>query len=211
MPTSLVASVNVPEGFIERLIRMDKPEADAAADAAPIPHEELVARFADIQKQIIETVSPHLRTHLEDGTPVEGEVTVAMVPIEFQAAPGVGEAGILGSIGGGSLAGGAGIVDKVVLGALAAVAVAMMLMMVKRAGKKVDLPTPSEIVGVPQSLAMDSDVFGEASEGDAPLVGIEIEDDEVRVQNMLEQVAELVDQNPDGAANLLRRWIESEE
>jgi len=58
---------------------------------------------------------------------------------------------------------------------------------------------------------MDTDVIGEAGEGDSPLMGIEIEDEEVRVQNMLEQVGDLVDQNPDGAASLLRRWIESEE
>jgi flagellar M-ring protein FliF len=207
MATSLVASVNIPEGFVEKLVRSEKGESDSET---PIPYEDLVTRFAAIEAQIAKTVLPHLRTHLDDGSLIEGEVTVSMVPIEFELAPGVGEASIFGPIGGG-LANGSGLVDKVVLGALAAVAVGMMLMMVKRTGKKVDLPTPSELVGVPQSLAMDTDVIGEAGQGDSPLMGIEIEDEEVRVQNMLEQVAELVDQNPDGAANLLKRWIESEE
>jgi len=208
MPVSLVASVNIPEGFVEKLVRSEK--GDSGADT-PVTHDELVTRFESIKAEITASVQPHLRTHIEDGSTVEGEVTVTMVPIQFEMAPGAGEAGILSSIGGGLASGSGGLIDKVVLGALAAVAVGMMLMMVKRSGKKVELPTPSEIVGVPQSLAMDSDVIGEAGEGDSPLMGIEIEDDEVRVQNMLEQVAELVDQNPDGAARLLHRWIDSEE
>ena len=208
MPTSLVASVNIPEGFVEKLVRSEKGDAD---EDAPVTQDELAARFDSIKSQITATILPHLRTHIEDGTTMEGEVTVSMVPIQFETASGVGEAGILGSIGGGLAGGTGGIIDKLVIGALAAVAVGMMLMMVKRSGKKVDLPTPAEIVGIPQSLAIDTDVIGEAGEGDSPLMGIEIEDEEVRVQNMLEQVAELVDQNPDGAANLLRRWIEAEE
>ncbi len=208
MPTSLVASVNIPEGFVEKLVRAEKGDAE---EDAPVSQDELAARFDSIKTQITATVLPHLRTHVEDGSVVEGVVTVSMVPIQFETVSGVGEAGILGSLGGGLAGGTGGLIDKLVIGALAAVAVGMMLMMVKRSGKKVELPTPAEIVGVPQSLAIDTDVIGEAGEGDSPLMGIEIEDEEVRVQNMLEQVAELVDQNPDGAANLLRRWIEAEE
>lgn len=210
MPTSLVASINVPEGYVEKLIRHESGAAPDA-EATPIPQDQLIARFAAVQAQIIETVKPHLRLNLDDGTPVEGDVKVAMVPIAFEPVTGVGEAGLLGMFGGGGVASGGGLVEKVVLGALAAVAVGMMLMMVKRSGKKVDLPTPAELVGVPPSLAIDADVIGEVAEGDSPLLGIEVEDDEVRVQNMLEQVADLVDQNPDGAANLLRRWIELED
>jgi flagellar biosynthesis/type III secretory pathway M-ring protein FliF/YscJ len=212
MPTSLVASVNVPEGYVERLIRRESGAADAdAADAKPIPAADLQARFDAVKAQIIETVRPHLRLHADDGTPIDGEVQVAMVPIDFEPAPDVGEAGILGVLGGGGIAVGGGMIDKVVLGALAAVAVGMMLMMVRRSSKRIELPSPAELVGVPPSLAMDADVIGEVAEGGSPLLGIEVEDDEVRVQNMLEQVADLVDKNPDGAANLLRRWIQLED
>lgn len=211
MPTSLVASINVPEGYIERLIRRESGNANEAdAEPAPVPADQLQTRFNLVRAQIIETVQPHLRLHLDDGTAVDGDVKVAMVPIEFEPAPGVGEAGILGVLGGGGLASGEGMVDKIVLGALAAVAVGMMLMMVKRSGKRIELPSPAELVGVPPSLAMDADVIGEVAEGGSPLLGIEVEDDEVRVQNMLEQVADLVDKNPDGAANLLRRWIQED-
>ncbi len=209
MPTSLVASVNVPEGYVEQLIRREKGE-DESAEPTPIPYDELTTRFAEIEKQISDTVSPHLRTNLTDGTAVQGDVKIAMVPIEFGPVAGFSEAGLFGSLGGGGLAAGGGLIDKVVLGALAMVAVGMMLMMVKRSGKKIDLPTPAELVGVPPALAMDADIIGEAGSGESPLAGIEIEDDEVRVQNMLDQVAELVGQNPDGAASLLKRWIEDE-
>lgn len=207
MPTSLVASINVPEAYVEQLIRRDKGE-DAGAEATPIPHDELLTRFVEIEKQISDTVAPHLRTHMADGTAVQGDVKVVMVPITFEAAPGMGEAGLFSAISGGGLAVGGGLIDKVVLGALAAVAMGMMLLMVKRSGKRIDLPTPEDLVGVPPALAMDADIIGEAGSGQAPLMGIEIQDDEVRVQNMLEQVAELVGQNPEGAASLLKRWIE---
>jgi flagellar biosynthesis/type III secretory pathway M-ring protein FliF/YscJ len=209
MPTSLAASINIPESFVEQLVRKSRGGAD---DSAEISRADLDTRFAEIEQQIKNSVQPHLRTRLDDGTVNAGEVFVSMVPIAIgDLTGGQSEAGLLGVFSGGSLAAGGGLIEKAVLGVLAFVAVAMMLMMVKRGGKKLELPSAQELVGVPPALAMDADVIGEAEERDAPMAGIEIGEDDVKIQKMLEQVSELVAQNPDGAASLIQRWIQTEE
>jgi flagellar biosynthesis/type III secretory pathway M-ring protein FliF/YscJ len=103
------------------------------------------------------------------------------------------------------------MVEMIVLGVLALVSVGMMFSMVKRAGKKVDLPTAEELVGLPPALDVAGDMVGEADESDSPMAGIEISDDEVKLQKMREQVAELIAQNPESAASLIGRWISEEE
>lgn len=209
MPTALAASINVPEDFIELLVRRSRGEG---GEATQVARTDLDARFAEIEKQIINSVQPHLKTRLDDGSSNAGEVFVSMVPIPMGTLQsGVSEAGFLGVLSNGPIAMGGGVIEKVVLGALAMVAVVMMLMMVKRTGKQTELPTAQELVGVPPALALDADVIGEAEERDAPMAGIEIGEDDVKVQKMLEQVSELVEANPEGAANLLQRWIQVEE
>lgn len=208
MATSLVASVNVPEGYVEMLIRRES--GDQADAKAPIDRQKLLDRFAEVRDQIVASLQPHLRTRQADGTVAPGVVEVSLVPVTFDLAGGqVNEAGLLGGLGGGWAAG--GLIDKIVLGVLSLVALGMMFMMVRRSSKKIELPTPEELVGVPPALAVESEVFGEAEERDAPLEGIEVDDDELKVQKMLEQVGQLVSRNPEGAATLLRRWIQVEE
>ncbi|RMH11098.1 MAG: hypothetical protein D6695_09935 [Planctomycetota bacterium] len=208
MATALAASINVPEGYVESLVRKEKG-ADQAD--APIDRQELLDRFAEIRQQIAASVQPHLRTRGPDGTSVAGEVEVSMVPVAFDAvSSGISEAGLLGGLVGG-FGSTSGLIDKIVLGALSVVALGMMLMMVKRSAKKIDLPSPEELVGVPPALAIEGDIVGEAEEGDAPMEGIEVGDEELKMQKMLEQVSELVTQNPEGAASLLGRWIQGEE
>lgn len=210
MPTALAASINIPEDYVEQLVRKAKGGADQGE--VVISREDLEAKFAEIEKQVASSIQPHLRTRLDDGSVNAGEVFVSMVPIALLTPGSASEAGIMGVFSSGPLAlANGGIVEKVVLAALAVVALAMMLMMIKRSGKPMELPTAQELVGVPPALEFDSDVIGEAEERDAPMAGIEIDDDEVKVQKMLEQVAELVAQNPDGAAGLLQRWIQVEE
>ena len=137
-------------------------------------------------------------------------VSVAMVPMDVPVAVGASQqAGFMG--GAINLALSGGIVDKAVLGVLGLVAVGMMFMLMRRAGRKSDLPTAEELVGLPPQLASNSDVIGEAVEGDAPLAGIEVGEEQVQAQKMLEQVGDLVKQNPQAAAKLVSRWITSHE
>jgi flagellar biosynthesis/type III secretory pathway M-ring protein FliF/YscJ len=101
--------------------------------------------------------------------------------------------------------------DTVILGALALVAVGMMLSMVRKAGRKVDLPTAEELVGIPPALKNAGDLVGEADEGDTAMAGIEVGDDQLKTSKILEQVGKLVDESPGDAAKLINRWVVVEE
>jgi flagellar biosynthesis/type III secretory pathway M-ring protein FliF/YscJ len=113
--------------------------------------------------------------------------------------------------GGGGLVGamdGSSLVRNVGLGGLALVSLAMMFMIVRKAGVKPELPTAEEIVGVPPALAeAESDLVGEAGEADTVLEGVEIDDDAIRRQKILEQINDMAKQEPAEMASILRRWM----
>jgi flagellar biosynthesis/type III secretory pathway M-ring protein FliF/YscJ len=102
-------------------------------------------------------------------------------------------------------------VQTVALGALSIVAMGMMIMMVRKAGSRGDQPTAEELVGLPPALETEADVVGEAEEGDTAMTGIEVDEAEMQSQKVLEQVAEVVEQNPGQAAKLVARWINIDE
>lgn len=212
MPTSLVASVNVPRGYVVALL---KP--GSAAGAADGPSEkEVEEQFKLEQRKIEGSIRPHLRTRSADGRLVDGEVVVSMVPIDvsLSAVP-PQEAGLLSGLaslsggGGSGMSGllGSGLIDKAILAVLAIVAMGMMVMLVRRSARKVELPTAEELVGVPPTLEANTDLIGEADESETAMAGIEVDEDSVRSQKMLESVGEFVQSSPDQAGQLMRRWI----
>ncbi len=82
-----------------------------------------------------------------------------------------------------------------------------MFLMVRKAGLQAQLPTAEEIVGYPPALPTDSsEVVGEADESAPALEGVELDDEALQRNQMLSQISEMVKQNPDEVANLLRRW-----
>ena len=216
MPTSFVASVNVPKGYIVNLLKPpakpDEVKDPTKPDVVPTD-QEVDARFKVEQASIVASLKPHLRTHSAEGV-VEGEVVVSLVPGEYLATS-VGPSGGMPALGmlatgGGTIGGfslGTGLIDKAVVSVLAIAALTMMVMMVKKAGKKIEMPTAAELVGVPQDMEVKSDVIGEAAEGDTPLEGIEVDEGDVQKQKMLESVGEFVQGSPEGAAKLMKRWM----
>jgi len=219
MPTWLAVSVNVPWEYVAQRLR-DKRRREAAGAGAdkdkPIPEPteaEVQARFDQVERTMIEaSITPHLPriTQADGSTVVGGDVVVSLIPGGATAGlPDTGETagaaagGPVGSL----LAMGGGMVQTIVLGALAVVSIGMMLMMVRKAGRQAPLPTPEELVGLPSRLETESAVVGEAEVGDNPLTGIELGDDEVAAQKKLDEVVELVKQSPETTAKLLSRWI----
>lgn len=229
MPTRLVASVNIPRDAIVAMIKVEKappPTGDAGAGGAAAPaadgakeqpptEQEITARFEREKTELASTIKPHLMGRTPEGGPVEGEVRVAMVSgggmgvvglASMNGGGGGGDGGMLSLVMGSG--GGGGLIDKVLMGVLALVSLGMMLMMVRKAGKKLNIPTPEELVGLPPpKLDSGESVVGEADEGDAPLAGIELGEEQLRVEKMRQQVTELVKQKPDMAAKLINRWI----
>ena len=59
----------------------------------------------------------------------------------------------------------------------------------------------------PQLLGAGETIAGEVGEGNAMLDGMELDEDSIKSQQMVEQVSTLVKENPDAAANLVKRWL----
>ena len=225
MPTMVAVSVSVPYGFVEALVKKQSGSAGAAAapaggaGSAGVDEKSVNDLFdKQVRPKIEALIRPQVRAlsaskGLSDqdlDKLMQQSVSVAMVPMDVPVSVGVSQqAGFMG--GAINLALGGGLVEKAVLGVLSLLAVGMMFMLVRRAGKKADIPTAEELVGLPPQLASNSDVIGEAVEGDAPLAGIEVGEEQVQAQKMLEQVGDLVKQNPQAAAKLVSRWITSHE
>ena len=223
MPTSLVASVNIPQGYVVNLLKPPPKEGEKKDPTKPdvVPSDaDIDAKFKVLQAMITSYIKPHLRTRVGDAVS-EGEIVVSMVPgdaVANSAVGGVGGPAMSGlgllSAGGGTIGGlslGSGLIDKALVSVLAIAALTMMVMMVRKAGRKIELPTAEELVGVPPNMEIKSDVIGEAEEGETPMAGIEVGEEDVRKQKMLESVSDFVDKQPEGAAKLVKRWLSTNE
>lgn len=95
---------------------------------------------------------------------------------------------------------------EIAIGVLAVVSLFLMSSMVRKS-------TPAPLVAMPilneppQILTAGEGLAGEASTTDATLAGMELDEDAVHTQQMLEQVSTMVKENPDGAAALVKRWL----
>jgi flagellar M-ring protein FliF len=215
--TMLAATVGVPRGWIAGLLRHEADPDDPAA--APRPTDEQIqARFEIESERIRAAIRHHLRAWPDNELEREGDVQVTLMPVDYpvigpsgQAAglvPGSGGVGgLLRALDGGS---GGRIVDKLILASLALLAVGMMLVMVRKAARRSELPSAEELVGIPPALATQNDLVGEADETDSPMPGIEVAESEVKRQKVLEEVVELVQKEPGAAAKLMGRWITDE-
>ncbi|MEO1007048.1 MAG: flagellar M-ring protein FliF C-terminal domain-containing protein [Planctomycetota bacterium] len=210
---SVSVMLGVPRSYVRRLLELEQlPPAEGEEPAQPSP-QQISQRFGQVSEDLEATIQKALAVIVtNEATGVA--VTVSMLNDAGGTALGgaaFGASGPLGGAGGGGLGLGGGLIDKAVLGVLAVVSVGMMLMLVRRATKKAELPTPEELVGVPPALQGDGDLFGEAEEGEIALAGIELEDEKVHASKMLEQVGDLIESSPEMAAGLLGNWIRADD
>lgn len=226
-PSMVAISVNIPEAFVAaKLAPAGEKKDDQAAAVTP---EQLKDKFEkDVKPQIIDSIMPHVKAMVAANPSLSADdlnkllltqINVSMIPMDLALATAGGGliSGGGGGGGGSSGSGGSlplglsvGLIENVLLGGMALLAMGMMAVMVKKTARKADLPTAEEIVGLPPALDTKSDLIGEADESDAPMMGIEVDDAEVRTGKMLEQVNDFVKGSPDGAAKLLNRWIATE-
>lgn len=218
-PLQINASIGVPRSYFVRLYQETKGGDDKSAAPDPAALDVFVQTESD---RIQKSVAPLIDTQAIEGT-TAGTVTVSMFP-DFAMAGGTGSGGSGGGGGGGgtSSAGESGgdvgsslvsdgLVKYVSLGGLAIVSLGMMFMMVRKASVREQLPSAQELVGIPPALAAaESDLVGEADEAAPALEGLELDDKSIRRQQMLSQITDMVNETPDEAAGLLRRWIKSE-
>ncbi|HVT89470.1 MAG TPA: flagellar M-ring protein FliF C-terminal domain-containing protein [Tepidisphaeraceae bacterium] len=99
-----------------------------------------------------------------------------------------------------------GHAKEVALGVLAIISLFMVSMIVKKSS-----PAPAIAVEAPvretPHLAGLEDVAGIAADNSSTLDAMEVDDDSVKSQQMVEQVSTMVKENPDAAANLVKRWL----
>lgn len=213
MPTHINASVIIPQEYIEYIIQKTKPVVEGE-EPATVTFEDAKSYFETLRSTFESLIQPHLIGVGADGLQTPGALTVSMAPLGASMGGGtIQKAGFMSSLTGGGSSGGVlgsggKLIENTLVGILALVSLGMMLMMVKRSGKKIELPTADQLVGMPPNLDAIGDLVGEASEGDHVMTGIEIDDQLVEVQQLREQVAELIKQDPESAAGLVERWAE---
>jgi flagellar biosynthesis/type III secretory pathway M-ring protein FliF/YscJ len=101
----------------------------------------------------------------------------------------------------------AGHAKEIALGALAMVSLFMVSMMVRKATPVTIIPPQPEKAVATLSATRLEDHVGEASEGGQSMDALEVDDDSIRTQQMVGQVSNLVKENPDAAASLVKRWL----
>jgi len=207
MPTKINATINVPRAYFVSLWRASDGEA-GDADAFAEPDD---AALAPIMQREIDRIRADVAPLIEAGGPegaAPGEVMVSMIPDAPQRPASAG--GLMGQPAGDGGIGAlvySGPVRTIGLGLLAAGAIGVMALSLRRASRPQELPSPEEIVGVPPAIHAGSDIVGEADEADAALTGIELSEDDLQRQKIHEQVERVVGDHPTEASSILNNWI----
>ena len=200
------ASVRVPRSYFVRILKQAKPDRE--------PDDAMI-------DQLIDHELPKIRndvkacTYLKSDDMVVVDTYTDLMPANTTAAPTAASAVTvaLGSHG-----------KEIALGALAVVSLLMVSMMVKKGAAPNVLVEPGETVssamGTTAAAAATAKPAAKASkpartpedleevaEGTSALDGIELDPEAVRSKQMLEQVTSMVKENPDAAANLVKRWL----
>jgi flagellar biosynthesis/type III secretory pathway M-ring protein FliF/YscJ len=104
------------------------------------------------------------------------------------------------------------------LGGLALLSLGMMMMMVRKTTNAVrkTLPTSegdsnSFAAAADEVLAVAGGPVGRAEASEGFLVGREVDQETLQNKQLDEQVARMVDDDPAGVADLLRRWVEQDD
>ena len=92
------------------------------------------------------------------------------------------------------------------VGVLAVVSLFMLMTIVKKGGPEPVLAMPDAPRETPR-LATSEDVAGIVGDNNSLLDGMELDESAVKAQQMVEQVATMVKENPDAAASLVKRWL----
>lgn len=219
MPIKINAVVNIPRDYFVSVYRIQNPpDPDAPADEQTTPTDADLASVIDSEvDRIREAIQPLVDTSAHaDASQVNpdgstGSVVVSMIPVASdQFLQGVdaggGGAGFMG-IAGLDIA---DLIRTAVLGGLAVVALFLVVSTAFKANKREILPTAEELVGIPKALDSDLAIVGEAAEAEAHLDGVEMSEEDIQLRSMLDQINELIGDNPDRAAGVIGRWAKED-
>ena len=193
------ASVALPRSFFVSLYHRKDPKADPTDEQLTGTIAECIKRLRPLAESAIGAKTDQLKMDWFDD----------MVLTKAEGGEGVG--GVMASGGFMSFT---QYAKQGALGAVALIALGMMLMMVRRvvpatAGAEAD---PSVFFGgkkkgEPGQFDTGDDVYGEAGSGDAVLTGIELDDETLQSRKMVDEVSIMIKENPENAAALVKRWL----
>jgi flagellar M-ring protein FliF len=189
--TAQQASVRLPRSYFEAMLKQQSGGKD------PSPTEVDAA---------IEAILPSIRRTVTSCTNITEKDNI-LVDTYYEVTPLGNGPAVAGVSGGGGITGMIGGWGKELgVGLLAVVSLFMVSTMVRKS-----TPAPMVVqtpeVRMPSTLGAAEDLAGLATEGGPTLAGMELDDDTIQTQQILDQVQQMVGENPDAAANLVKRWL----
>ncbi|NJL31570.1 MAG: hypothetical protein HC898_08035 [Phycisphaerales bacterium] len=193
-------TVNVPRSYFVMLFKQGKADAADPDDATLLPFAQ--NHLAQIESQVQPLIS----------SPTPGVVKAHLIPdratlVAASLAPGTG--GTIGQVG---VLLESGWAKPLGLALMAGACLAIMLGMVRKATQAPPLPSAEELAGLPPTLPGDEDeLVGEADESPPTMPGKELDENEMHHRKIAEQIAEMIKNNPAESAQLVRRWVRTDE
>lgn len=193
-PTVTAAAVRIPKSFFVHRWRERNP---GAGDPTPEALQPMIdAEVAHIGQLVAAATNIWVPDRISVGTYYDGIPTLSSPGMASAGGAGEGTVGLLlGSN-----------VKEIAIGLLALISLFMASMIVKKGAPQptiVEPPEPRE----PPRLQSGEEVAGEVGGAASLLDGMELDEDALQAQQMVEQVQNMVKDNPDAAANLVKRWL----
>jgi flagellar biosynthesis/type III secretory pathway M-ring protein FliF/YscJ len=204
----LSAILNVPRAYVLQRFNAKDNGSEPGSQEIEALESEIRNEFEGAISMMLQTTPP---ANDLDGKVVAGDVTVIFGLVSgpdsaYGSPPLTSPGGALASSM--AMASDGGGLRPWYLSGLALLAIGAMLLVVRRATRHEQLPTAEELLGEPPNLRGEVDmVLGEANEIDPPLDARELDDEELRRKQMLEQLNELVIREPGEAAVLVKQWV----
>jgi len=188
--TVIAASVRVPRSYFVGIYKNANPQGKDPDDT--------------LLKPLIDAELPQIRKDVKTCTGLANDEAVNVsayfdsIPL-LAIAPETSTASVTGLVGGHS--------KEIAVGVLAVISLFMVSMMVRK-GQPAPVILPASVSrNETVTLSAGELVAGEVSEGGQTMDGMELDEDHVKTQQMLDQVTTMVKENPDGAASLVKRWM----
>ncbi|MBP7933854.1 MAG: hypothetical protein KA354_04315 [Phycisphaerae bacterium] len=209
----LFASVNVPRSYLAAIFKRQNNGKDPTDTELNTFAEPELAKMKGQVRRVLGLTTKESADEQIEVTWIHDDATIQMgQPVEAGQSEGV--LSLVKANGG-----------KVGLGALAVLSLLMMLMMVRRVSEGPVLP--GEEPPMPQVIRIKSgkkkgaveeidltvaeEPIGEAALSDSLLVGKEIDESTLHRQKVVDQVVEMINDDPDGSVGILKRWIDAEQ
>ena len=209
-PKSVTAAVGIPRSFVVGVFKARHPDKSEPKEDDPEfakLRDEQVARVKSSVERIIMAknptdvavdVYPDMEWGASGGSWSRAPAGAALAEAGAESLDAIGLARTYGPQAG--------------LGLLALISLVMMMRIVRKAalgggaalptGPDPDIAPPEPVLGVP------SGPIGRAAASETFLTGREVDDETLRYRELGNEVSKLVEADPEGAAQLIRRWVE---